>query len=259
VAVAYVRKDGSNFIGWTDVGGQYREETRSLRDDRTLPVFVLANSTADRRFLLTNPEGYALRYDGLVLAAEKRRSHGWQMFASYTFSKTSGLQPSSGTTAAGSQVSTIAGAPYLTFGQDPNSLTNARGRLPNDRPHMLRVMGSVDVPRTGLVVAANVQHFSGKPWAATTRIALPQGDQRILIEPRGSRRLSSQTLVDVRVSKTLGGAKRVELLIDVFNLLDDTAEESLTTDNLFSANFGQPTVFIDPRRAMLGVRLNLDR
>ena len=30
---------------------------------------------------------------------------------------------------------------------------------------MLRVMTSVDVPRTGLVVAANLQHLSGKPWA----------------------------------------------------------------------------------------------
>ena len=26
VAVAYVRKDGANFIGWTDVGGQYHRE-----------------------------------------------------------------------------------------------------------------------------------------------------------------------------------------------------------------------------------------
>ena len=41
VAIAYVRKDGSNFIGWTDVGGQYREETRPLPDGRSLPVFVL--------------------------------------------------------------------------------------------------------------------------------------------------------------------------------------------------------------------------
>jgi hypothetical protein len=45
----------------------------------------------------------------------------------------------------------------LTFG-DPNSLTNARGRLLNDRPHMLRVMGSVDVPWIGLVVAGNAQY-----------------------------------------------------------------------------------------------------
>ena len=41
VAIAYVRKDGANFIGWTDVGGQYREETRTLPDGRSVPVFVL--------------------------------------------------------------------------------------------------------------------------------------------------------------------------------------------------------------------------
>ena len=163
--------------------------------------------------------------------------------------------------AAAPQASTIAGNPYLTFGQDPNSLTNATGLLPNDRPHMFRVMGTVDVPRTGVVVAANVQHVTGKPWAATTQVSTPQGDQRILLETRGSRRLSSQTLVDLRVSRTIsmGAATRIELLLDVFNLFEDTAEESIASDNLFAANFGQPNVFVDPRRVMLGVRLNLGK
>ena len=258
IAVAYVRKHGADFIGWTDVGGRYAEETRSL-SGRVLPVHVLVNSTADRRFLLTNPAGYSLRYDGLVIAAEKRRSRGWQAFGSYTLSRSSGLQPGSGATAGGTQVSTIAAATYLTFGQDPNSLTNARGRLANDRPHMLRLMGSLDVPGTRFVVAANVQHFSGKPWAATADVALRQGNQRILLEPRGTRRLSPQTLVDLRLSRTisLGGSKRIEVLVDVLNALDDTAEESLATDNAASANFGLPASFVDPRRAMFGVRLNL--
>src|SRR4030095_9753998 len=62
-AIAYVRKDGGDFIGWTDIGGQYREETKLLPDGRSLPVFVLVNPTADRRFLLTNPEGYSLTYN----------------------------------------------------------------------------------------------------------------------------------------------------------------------------------------------------
>jgi hypothetical protein len=41
--------------------------------------------------------------------------------------------------------------------------------------------------------------------------------------------------------------------------LNDRAEEGVATDNLFSSSFGQPTVFLDPRRAMLSVRLNLGR
>ena len=66
---------------------------------------------------------------------------------------------------AGAQASTVA-APSMLFGRDPNDLTNAHWRLPNDRSHMFRVMGTVTVPRTGLVIAANLQHFSGKPWAS---------------------------------------------------------------------------------------------
>jgi hypothetical protein len=149
----------------------------------------------------------------------------------------------------------------VTFGQDPNSLTNARGRLPNDRPHMFRAMGSIDVGTSGFVLAANLQHVSGKPWAATTQVALPQGDQRILLERRGTRRLSSQSLLDLRLSRVLHVGERaaVELLIDVLNALDDTAAEALATDNLFSQNFGQTALFMDPRRAMLSVRLTLGR
>jgi hypothetical protein len=260
MAIAYIHKSGDDFIGWTDVGGQYRQESRTLPDGSIIPVYVLVNSTSEQRFLLTNPDAFSLTYNGLVMAVDKRRSHGWQAFGSYTFSKVSGLQASSGEIAAAAQASTIA-TPTRTFGRDRNDLTNAFGRLPNDRPHMFRVMGSVDVPRTGLVVAANLQYFTGKPWAASTQVSLPQGNQRILIEPRGSRRLANQTLLDVRVSRTvsLGHAGRIDLLLDVLNALNDAAEEGVVTDNAFDARFGQPTIFMDPRRAMLGVRLNLGR
>jgi TonB dependent receptor len=264
VTMAYVHKTGRDFIGWTDVGGVYHEETRMLPDGRSVPVFVLDNATADRRFRLTNPNGYSLTYNGLVTAVEKRRSRGWQAFGSYTFSRASGLQASSGETAAGAQASTVA-TPTRTFGRDPNDLTNAYGRLPNDRPHMFRVMSAIDVPRTGASIAANLQYFSGKPWAAAAQITLPQGDQRILLEPRGARRLSSQTLLDVRLSRPIRiGSGRIELLVDLLNLLNDTAEEGLATDvmateSTTNATFGEPTVFVDPRRAMVGVRLNLGR
>jgi hypothetical protein len=259
VAVAYVHKRGSDFIGWTDIGGHYREEMRTLEVGRTVPLFVLTNSTTDQRFLLTNPPGYSLRYDGLVMAIDKRRSHGWQAFGSYTFSRTAGLYASSGETAAGAQSSTIA-IPTRTFGRDPNDLTNARGRLPNDRPHMLKTMGAIEIPGLGFVVAASLQHVSGKPWGATAQIVLPQGDQRVALEPRGTRRLPSQTLLDVRVSRTIRfGAGRLELLVDVLNALNETSGEGLASDNGASPLFGQPNLFVDPRRAMLGARLYLGR
>ena len=268
LAVAYIHKEGRAFIGWTDAGGHYESESRVLADGRVLPVFALTGSPNDRRFLLTNPANYAMTYDGLVVAVEKRRARGWQAFGSYTYSRAAGLQTASGTTASGAQVSTVAPPPStgLTFGQNPNDLTNARGRLPNDRPHVARMMAALDVPGTGLVLAANLQHFTGKPWAASALVRLEGANRRILIEPRGSRRLSSQSLLDVRLSRTFrfGAGARIDVMLDVLNVLDDAAEESLVSDVLLTetamnASFGSPNVFMDPRRAMLSARIGLGR
>ncbi len=266
VSVAYIRKDGRDFIGWSEVAGSYLEQSAQLTDGRVFQVFRLTSPSQDRRFRLTNPEDYSLTYNGLVVAVERRPARGWQAFGSYTLSRAYGLQPSSGTTAAGTQVATVgsppaAFAPGVTFGQDPNNLTNARGRLPNDRPHMLRVMTSVDVPRTGFVIAANLQLLSGKPWAKTAFINPNESARAVLIESRGTQRLSSQTLLDFRVSRAfrLGNVGRAELRLDVLNALNDTAEESLRSEVYNAAAVGQPNIFIDPRRAMVSVRLNLGR
>ena len=269
MALAYVRKDAHDTIGWSDVAGQYREETRALADGSTVRVLALDTAVTPpsaRRFLLTNQDDYSAKYNGLVVALDRRRANGWQAFGSYTWSRAYGLQPSSGTTAAGEQTNTI--GPGGIFGRDPNDLTNARGRLPNDRPHGLRATATLDVPRTRFLLAANLQYFSGKPWAATAVVALPQNrEQRILIEPRGSRRLSSQTLLDLRLSRAFrtGRLGRIEVLFDVLNALNETAEEGLVSDALATAairrvpTFGMPNVFVDPRRAMVGVRIDLGR
>jgi outer membrane receptor protein involved in Fe transport len=270
-AVAFVRKSGAHFIGWEDIGGVYELRPHTLADGRTLDVYERQNAPSAQRFLLTNPRGYSMAYNGLVTAVEKRRSQGWHAFGSYTYSRSSGLLPGSGGNAAAAQVSTIAPPPPpagLSFGRDPNDLTNARGLLSNDRPHAFRVMGSVDVPRTRFVVSANLQHFTGKPWAASAQVATPQNpNHRILIEPRGTRRLSSQTLLDLRLSRRLsfGAGRSAELLLDVLNALNENAEESIVSDVQVTervpanAAFGQANAFVDPRRVMLGIRLNLGR
>jgi hypothetical protein len=192
---------------------------------------------------------------------ERPYGNGWQASASYTYSRAIGRQVISNGTADAAQYSTIARAKVLTFGQDPNDLTNATGRMPNDRPQVFRATVSAHLPWRDFLVAANLQSFSGKPWAATTQVLLPQGSRRILLEPRGSRRLSAQSLLDVRISKTFhaGGVGKIDLMLDELNVLNDAAEEALASDNRFSTTFAGPTRFVDPRRTMVGVRLNLGR
>ena len=53
-------------------------------------------------------------------------------------------------------------------------------------------------------------------------------------------------------------------MLDVLNALNETAEESLASETLatetaVSPTFGLPATFVDPRRAMIGVRVNLGR
>ena len=61
----------------------------------------------------------------------------------------------------------------------------------------------------------------------------------------------------MRVSKTFFRRMAThQLLVDVRN---DTAEEGLVSENLFSPNFGLAAAFVDPRRALVGLRVNLGR
>ena len=168
------------------------------------------------------------------MAVEKRRSNGWQAFGVLTLSRA--------VRAAGVQRD-----------DRRRSRRSAPSRPRPDRRRSdairtispTRAAGCRTIARTcsGRWAASTCRgpaswsppicrYFSGKPWAATAQIALPQGDQRILLEPRGSRRLSSQSLLDVRVSRTIrvGCLGRIELLLDVLNVLNDTAEEGLATD-----------------------------
>jgi hypothetical protein len=259
IAASYVHKSGSDFIGWTDTGGIYQPDTRTLQNGLTIPVWVLTNGTSSRRFLLTNPSDYFLGYNGIVLTMDKRWSEGRQALVSYTLSKAEGLEPSNGLAVGNGQFSSTFGG--NTFGRDPNTLTNAIGRMADDRTRAFRVMGSLPIPRTGLIVAGNFQYLTGLPWAASAQVSLPQGITRILLETPGTRRLSSQTLMDLRLSRAfeLAPKTRIELLLDVLNAFNSTAEERLVDDNLFSQNFGRPSVFVDPRRAMLGARLSFSQ
>ena len=83
---------------------------------------------------------------------------------------------------------------------------------------------------------------------------------RVLLEPRGSRRLSSQTVLDLRVSRAFvfAGSTRVELRLDLLNALNDTAEESIASDR-YDSPVSVGNIFLDPRRVMLSVKVNLGK
>ncbi|MGH9390166.1 MAG: TonB-dependent receptor domain-containing protein [Vicinamibacteria bacterium] len=256
VGASYVRRTGGDFTGWTDIGGVYGAETIALPDGKPLEVFPLRNRPEDRFFLLTNRDEYHIRYQGLLLTAQKRWRDRWQAMISYSYSEAEGLQSQNGTESTGMQGSVTAS--FNPFGRDPNDLIHATGILPNDRTHMLRAQGSVEIPRAGVLLGAGFQYLTGRPFSGFANVTLPQGVRPIFVEPFGSRRLSSQTILDLRVSKIfrLGPTGSIEVLVDVLNALNDTAEEGVATRNFYSPNFGVGVDFITPRRAMIGAKVS---
>jgi outer membrane receptor protein involved in Fe transport len=254
-SVTYIHKDGKNFTGWQDIGGRYGSSAVTLANGQTLDALPLLNETGDRQFLLTNPSSYFMRYNGVLLTLKKRWAQNWQALASYTGSKTEGLQGANGSGPASSQ-SSRGGS--TRFGRDPNDLINATGRLLNDRPHMFTLQGSFEVPRTGVMIGANTRILTGKPYAAQALVRLPQGTRSIYIEPLGSQRLPIQKLVDFRVSKAFRfqDQRKVEFILDVLNLGNSTAAEDIVSRNFFASTFASPNRWIDPRRAMLGVKFS---
>ncbi len=123
---------------------------------------------------------------------------------------------------------------------------------------MFRVQGAVEIPKIEVLLSANFQQLTGKPWAGVTFVRLPQGTRPIFVEPRGTRRLPSQTLLDFRVSKIFrfSGERKLELVLDILNLLNETAAEGVVTTNVFSPEFGEGSRFVTPRQAMLGIRFS---
>jgi hypothetical protein len=256
VSATYVYKEGRDFIGWEDTRGVYEPGTATLSDGRTVPTFSLVSPAEDRLFLLSNQEELFLRYNGLLVTFEKRWADRWQALVSYSVSEAVGLQATNGLAAGNAQLSTTFG--LIPFGRDPNDYTNATGPLNNDRTHMFRVQGAVEIPRVGVLVGANFQYLTGQPFAANANVRLPQGTRQIFIEPRGTRRLSSQALLDLRVSKVFrfGKEGKLEVLADILNVLNDTAEVLLVSNNFYSPNFEEPDFFVNPLRAMLGVKFS---
>ena len=275
VGLLVVKKLGRNPIGWVNEGGEYGTEVFQLPDGRSVIVHPRLNSGEDTTFILSNPEGWFHDYNAASLSLSKRWSDRWQVQASYTYSESEGIITSNKPVVRDVNGISFADVPQRTdgaipFGRDPNDLTNAIGKLRDDRTHAIRVHGFAVIPKLDVMIGAQYQNLTGKPWATFTFVPLPQGTREIYIEPPGVRRLPDQSLLDIRFSKTfrpddikfldwIGPQFRqrgkIEILADVFNVLNDQAFEEIVTSNFLSSHFGEGSKFIEPRRVMLGIKV----
>jgi hypothetical protein len=237
--------------------------------NRALPQFG--------RVLQTQSIGWA-DYKALLVRLERRLDHNYMYTVSYTLASTNGNVSSS------SFLSTVTDSAHINYDEGPNN---------SDRRNALVASGSVLLPfdiNLGAVFTAR----STLPFSAiagvdlngdaaitdyvpgTTRNVFNRGNNDAMMAAvnayRATRNLAALPVskidtnefygLDVRASKSvrLTGSRRVELIAQVFNLLNRTnllfnVNSSIIT-NALASNFGQITSAYPKRQAELGVRFS---
>lgn len=252
VSVTYSRRTSEQLIGWRDIGGAYGASTLTLTNGRDVTIHPLLTSPSARMFQLSNPSGWGITSQAMNLTVTKRWSSN-AVRTSYTLSRARGLSAATEFKTGLEPVDDL----VTRFGQDPNDLTNADGLSPDDLTHVASAVGSYTVPSVLVRITASLQYATGRPFTEFVTVPLPQGTQAVLVSPLGQHRFSSQTMLDLQFSRSFrpAGNGRFELFASVLNALNSTAETDAFTGNVRAAQFGQPSRFVEPRQAMLGIKI----
>jgi len=259
MAASFIYKRGENYIGTMNTGGQY--EQVPFVDPVTGQIIQVFNQTndpvLDNFFFITNPSFFFTRYKGFVLSVTKRMTNKWQLAASITISKVDGETAGSGLGPAEDQDASFFQAKNAKFGQDPNDFINAEGLLNGDRPYIFKLQGTYELP-WNLSASGNFSAMTGRPYAQQITVTdLNQGSKIIFDEVRnGDRRTANIWLLDLRLEKQflLGGSVRLGITADLFNALNSGAFTDVASQLGTSPVFGIGSVFVPPRRLMLGAR-----
>jgi hypothetical protein len=229
------------------------------------------------------------KYSAIELTLNRRLSNRWSALTSYRWSRLRGnfegfYRDDNGQSDPG--ISSLYDFPtndpiYSTF-YGPSSgdirFLGQDGILPLDRPHQVKVYGNY-LFDMGLNVGVGLNFSSGKPLTALAANPSYQNGGEIPLTARGAgiqtidgsrRRSPFESQADVQASYAInfGGARKLTLLADVFNLLNTrrvTDYDNWTDIGFDSPNddFGKPisqTVagpqFQAPRQIRLGARLS---
>lgn len=157
------------------------------------------------------------------LTARKRFADGWQLLASYVWSRLEGNYDGTFQNSSGQLDPNINSAfDYADF------TVNAQGRLSMDRTHQLKLDGSYEIRSgalDGLNFGLSTYWQSGLPMNAYG-YSFGYGNWEHFLAPRGSLgRGPSDYEANLHVSYPvkLGERARLNLMVDVFNLLDRQA------------------------------------
>jgi hypothetical protein len=253
ISATFIYKKQLDLIGLEERAGIYEEVSMVSEDNgQTYTLFNQLNVGTVAHWI-TNPSDYEQMYRAFMLTLYKRYSHKWMLNASLTYSKSWGLNNLGKATGATQQAIIWYGG-YL--GRDPNEYINAYGRMPSDRPWILKVQAGYTFP-WDILASFNWIYQTGRPYLSFTGFRLNQGFQKVITEPRGDNRFPTWSIMDFRLQKTfnIGDTVKLQAILDLWNVLNTNTETSYASHDMWRDRYLEPSWIFYPRRLQIGFRL----
>jgi hypothetical protein len=229
-------------------------------DNGTLNLFNLDNTARGTRNVVRNVEGYEGTYKTFEISANKRYSQRWSMNASFSHTWTEEHH----NTYFGNRFASIVQQSSLfgPFASNPNEPS-----LHDYTNWSAKFTGTVDAG-WGLRVTPVVKFQSGAPYgryinvagcsATVTTNCLNYGSQLVLVEPIGTRRQDTVSLLDFRVEKQIPIQRaRVGLFFDMFNTFNsNTAVNLIWQSSATNNRFERASTVLGPRIVKFGAKFD---
>jgi hypothetical protein len=193
------------------------------------------------------------RYKAVELSIGKRMSNHWQMQGSYVWSR-------------------LDGDIVLDY-TNPNNVLPfiGQGRGANDQPQAFKLLGSYQAP-WGITLGANYQALSGLPIDRTLTVGLSQGSTSLRVDPRGTYRADTLSLLSLRADKSfrISGPRRASFIVELHNLLNSSAGQNsygsvtrgftsptdFANNQLGTSYFGRVQEIVAPRVLKIGFKFD---
>jgi hypothetical protein len=279
LAVTGIWRDNKNFVNSVNPLARWSLVTPTNElTDAPIPLYRWANravTDVGSNNIIQNVEGFEYldengnligranpfrKYRAVMFVLNKRFTNRWQAQASYVYSKVTGTVDNIG----GQQVST------RQFATPNYALVNAEGRATNDRPHEFKLLGSYQIPKVEVSVNGYFRALSGRTYApfqqfTNTELNMATAYRRPFLEPLGSRRLDSNSLLDLRLEKTFSfQGDRIGVYLDIENVTNSSVVTSVLTrvpgtdvttqTGTVTLPFETPGALMTPRQVRIGAR-----
>jgi hypothetical protein len=214
-------------------------------------AFNLDNTSRGVDNVTENVPGYQGTYKTLEFAASKRHTNRWSMTASFSYTWTEEYGNIYFNNRFSTTVPTGAFSLFGSYPINPNEQT-----LNEFTNWNMKFSGSVDAG-WGLRVTPVLKVLSGAPYGRFIVAALNYNpSQIILVEPIGTRRQDTVSVLDFRVEKQLHLMERarVGLFLDMFNTFNSNTAVNISWGS--GASFEKAATVLGPRIVKFGAKFD---